>query len=362
MAPAPPGGLRRLSESQARRRDWPLVVRRARASDEAAVIEFASDTWDGWDYIPHAWPVWLEARDGVVLVACRPDDDTPIALTRIALVSATEAWLEGIRVHPQLRGLEVASDLQVAELQWAAAQGANVIRYATSARNEGSHRLGARHGIELLFVLRNYWWSPDPNNEPDDPSAFDPAVRAAATALRGRVLDALAAEGHVASAADTDRLWHIVAGDAGFLAAQRLYEPRPWALGELIAERFARHVERGEVIANANAVAILTREQFAGEDSSLRLALLIGEPTGVTALVERLRAVANRTVRFRVPEDHPLAQDLHDRLLAAGYRSPDFRLHILGRPIDDEHPIPPVDPTRVVLADEPQPIVEPLEF
>jgi GNAT superfamily N-acetyltransferase len=337
-------------------------VRRARASDEAAVLEFASDTWDGWDYIPNAWPLWLAATDGVMLVGHRPDDETPVALTRVAMVSPSEAWLEGIRVHPELRGMEIASDLQVAELQWAAAQGANVIRYATSARNEGSHRLGARHGIELLFGLRNYWWSPDPDDDPDDPSAFDPEVRAAATALRGRVLDAFAANGHVALPTDTDRLWQFVAADAGFSAAHRLYEPRPWALGELTAERFARHIKRGEVMANGGGVGVLTRDQFAGEDSSLRLASLIGEPERVVALVDGMRAAAGKTLRFRIPEGWPLADDLHDRLIAAGYRSPDFKLHILGRPIDDEHPIPDVDQARVALADDPRQILEPPAF
>lgn len=330
-------------------------------------MAFASDTWDGWDYIPHAWPVWLAAQDGVMLVGHRPDDETPLALTRVAMVSPTEAWLEGIRVNPALRGQEIASDLQVAELQWAAAQGATVIRYATSARNEGSHRLGARHGIELLFGLRNYWWSPeldnDPDADPDDPSAFDPDVREAATALRGRVLDALAMGGHVATVADTDQLWQFAADDAGFAAGHHLYEPRPWALGELTVERFARHVERGEVLTDGSrAVAILTRQQSAGEDSSLRLALVVGEPEGVVNVVDRLRTAAGRTLRFRLPEEGPHAQDMHDRLIAAGYRSPDFKLHVLGRPIDREHPIPPVDPARVDLADEPGPIVEPLTF
>lgn len=366
VAPGSSPGLRVLSEPTEPalpRRDWPLVVRRARPEDEAAVVAFASDTWDGWDYIPNAWPVWLAAKDGVMLVAHRPDDERPVAITRIAMMSPTEAWLEGIRVDPALRGQDIASDLQVAELQWAAAQGASVIRYATSARNEGSHRLGARHGIELLFGLRNYWWSPDPDDDPDDPSAFDAKVREAATALRGRVLDSLATDGVVATAADGDRLWQFVAGDAGFIAAQQLYEPRPWALGELTAERFARHLERGEVITNGEtAVAILTRQQFAGEDSSLRLSLLIGEIDSVTGLLERLRATAGKTVRFRLPEDAPQAQDAHDRLIAAGYRSPDFKLHILGRPIDSAHPIPDVEPNRVVLAEEPQPIPEPLAF
>ena len=335
------------------------------------MLAFASDTWDGWDYIPHAWPVWLAATDGVMLVGHRPGDETPVALTRVAMVSPTEAWLEGIRVDPAMRGLEVASDLQVAELHWAAAQGATVLRYATSASNEGSHRLGARHGIELMFGLRNYWWSPnpdpdlDPDHDPEveDPSAFDPEARAEATALRGQVLDALAADGHVARAPDTDRLWRIVDQAAGFRDAQRLYEPRPWGLGELTAERFARHVERGEVLTNGDrAIAIFVREQLPGEDASLRLALLMGDSDGVLEHLERIRTIAGATLTFRLPDEGKLASEVHDRLIAGGYRLNDFKLHILGRPIDSAHPIPEVDPTRVVLAESPARIVEPLTF
>ncbi|MEA2677326.1 MAG: hypothetical protein QOJ81_1467 [Chloroflexota bacterium] len=352
-----------MGGSEERKRDWPLVVRRARESDRDAVLSFATETWDGWDYIPHAWPVWLAATDGVMLVGCRADEDLPVAITRVAMVSPSEAWLEGIRVDPAVRGMEIAADLQVAELHWAAAQGATVIRYATSARNEGSHRLGARHGIELLFAYRNYWWSPDPGEEPHDPSAFDADVRAEATKLRGRVLDALAADGRVATAADAARVWRGLSEYAGFQAAQRLYEPRPWALGELTAEAFGRHVERGEVITSGErAVAILLREQLAGEDSSLRLAHVDGEIDGIIDLGERVREIAgDRTFRLRLPED-ALAEGDDDRLSAAGYRSGDWSLHILGRPIDGAHPLPDIDPTRVVLADEPRQIVEPLAF
>jgi hypothetical protein len=344
-------------------RDWPLVVRRARASDEAAVLGFASETWDGWDYIPHAWPVWLAAHDGVMLVATRPDDDTPIALTRVALVSPTEGWWEGIRVDPELRGMEVAADLQVAELLWSAALGASVIRYATSARNEGSHRLGARHGVNLLLAYRNYWWSLE-EGDPHEPSAFDADVRAASSELRGRVLETLARQGRVVSAADTSRVWDFVSADPGFQAAQRLYEPRPWALGELSAERFARHVQRGEVVtADDRAFAIMLRDQLAGEDSSLRLALLVGEIDAMLDLVAAIRTGAgDATLRFRLAEADPITANTHDRLTTAGYRSGEWSLHILGRAIDADHPVPSVDPTRVVLADEPQPVVTALDF
>ncbi|MEP7360843.1 MAG: hypothetical protein ABI744_04610 [Chloroflexota bacterium] len=344
-------------------RDWAIVVRRARASDRDAVLAFATNTFDGWDYIPEAWPVWLDATDGVMLVATRPNDDQPVAITRIALMSPTDAWLEGIRVDPQVRGTNVASDLQVAELLWVAAQRATVVRYATSARNEGSHRLGARNDITPLCAYRNYLWSPNTDGDPHDPSGFDAAVRAEVTAVRGRVLDAFAADGRVAAVADSERLWTFLSDEASFNAAQRLYEPRPWALCELTADRFARHVERGEVITiDGRAVAILLREQLVGEDSSLRPALLVGDVEGTFELLERTRELAGRTFRFRLPLDSALDLAGHDRLIAAGYHSSDWALHILGRLMDGAHPLPDIDAKRLILADEPQPILEPPRF
>jgi hypothetical protein len=80
-------------------------------------------------------------------------------------------------------------------------------------------------------------------------------------------------------------------------------------------------------------------------------------------LIAAVRAAAgDKTLRFRLAEAEPITANTHDRLIAAGYRSGEWSLHILGRPIDAAHPVPPVDPTRLVLADEPQPIVTPLDF
>jgi len=278
------------------------------------------------------------------------------------MLLSTEAWLEGIRVDPALRGLDIATDMQVAELHWAAAQDATVTRYATGARNEASHRLGARHGFELLFAYRGYWWSPDADSDAREPSAFDPAIRAAATERRAQLLDGLGGLGWLARPTEVGTLWASLSDDATFLAGQRLYEPRPWAMGELTAAAFARHVERGEVIVAGRpsgatgdgwALAILLREQLPGEDSSLRLALLVGDAPRVLELVEQARALAGQTLRFRIPDESPLRTSGHERLLAAGYQSPDWKLHLLGRPMGSAYPIPRLDPARVVLGDRP---------
>ena len=68
-----------------------------------------------------------------------------VAVVRVTMSAKGQAWLEGIRVDPRVRGIDVATDLQVAELRWAAAQGAQVVRYATGAAMRA--RTDSAHGV-----------------------------------------------------------------------------------------------------------------------------------------------------------------------------------------------------------------------
>lgn len=379
-------------------RSWPLVVRRARAEDEQRVLSFATKTWNDWDYVPHAWPRWLEEKDGVMLVgvvgstdaargavaadgARRPvgadgapgpvaADGAPlevgsvIAVVRVAMPATGEAWLEAIRIDPRVRGMEVATDLQVAELHWAAAQGATIVRYATSARNEGSHRLGARGGFELLARFLNTHWQPETANSGDEhgSSGFLREVQADARARRRRLLDALTSEGAVARESDVAQLWSALWSDATFIGGARLYEPRPWALEALTEEKFAEHARLGEVLVHNNggrAVAILVADVAPAEDSAIRLAVLDGAPRAAFELVEQARRLAREPITFRYPVGAPLVNDVTQLYRERGYDLSDWELHIFARPVDDTHPLPPIDPAVLVLEEIPQAIVIP---
>jgi GNAT superfamily N-acetyltransferase len=364
-----------------RRRNWPLVIRRARPGDGEAVKRFASGTFRGWDYLPQAWPRWLEPSDGIMLVgtpgaadgASRPvdadgvplDEDIPVAVVRVALPAWGEAWLEAIRVDPRVRGLDVATDLQVAELHWAAAQGASVVRYATGRRNEASHRLGRRGGFETLVSLESHWWSAtgDPDADDGGPSGFLPEVEAAAAAKRDLLLAALAAESIVAPRDTGARMWRRLAADPGVAAAHRLYEPRPWAFEEISEAKFGRHVQRGEVLllddSGGWALAILVRRPQPAEDSAFRFALLAGDGRAALELIEAARRLAGETIRFRVAADAALFADNEQAFREAGYVSREWALDILSRQIDAAHPIPPIDLAAVVIADSPEPILRP---
>jgi GNAT superfamily N-acetyltransferase len=356
-------------------RPWPVVVRRARPADREPIVRFASATFDGWDYIPHAFDVWLHAPDGVLLVAAagRLADgsvardangqllaaDQPVAVARVALASADEAWLEGIRVDPRIRGMDVATDLQVAELQWAAARGVRVVRYATGERNDASHRLGARHGFELLTALRTYAWTAGAvagAQRPErGPSGFELEVRKAASARRAALLARLRGQGSVAAADGARQLWASLVDDPTFMAGARLYEPRSWALQELTSDLFTRHLAAGEVLVAGDprarwALAVLPREARPAEDVSLHLALLAGDGELAIELAGLVRRVAQEPIRFRLPDPAPLLAAGVERLIGEeGFVPREWVLHLLARAIDEQHPPPEPDPARLVV-------------
>ena len=127
--------------------------------------------------------------------------------------------MEGLRVDPAVRGRGVATAFQLAELTWAQAQGAAVVRYATGETNEASLRLGARHGFDLAGRWRAL--------RPEEPAgATGEATRAGRPAseeppvARPAILSRLSAAGVVAGAGAQPRAFcDRLAGDATFRRA-----------------------------------------------------------------------------------------------------------------------------------------------
>lgn len=123
------------------------TIRPARNDDVATVTPWTTDTFSWGDYVPDRMPIWLEDPDSAVLVSA-DDKDVPVALAHVTMLSTTEAWIEGARVHPDHRRLGLGSELNDAGVAWARERGGRVIRLATEADNEAAisqvDRLGYR--------------------------------------------------------------------------------------------------------------------------------------------------------------------------------------------------------------------------
>jgi GNAT superfamily N-acetyltransferase len=355
----------------------PIAVRRARVDDRAAVLVFASETFGGEDYIAEVWDDWLAAEDGICLAAVaqsgrdgpEPIDsdgrtieaDRPIAFSRVALLSPSEAWLEGIRVDPAVRGRSVATALQVAELAWARAQGASTVRYVTGDDNEASHRLGARHGFRRLADRRT--WGGTRRRERLEAG---PAAGASAS-------ERLAAAG-VALPPDLDarqigRWWRALEADPLFQAGDCLYEWRPWTFQELTLERLAGHVRAGRVVARGEAPAGAEPPGAAGgpwalgvlgpgvyADDEPHLGLLAGQATEALALAAAVRDALAQPVRVRLPDPAPTFEGFERQARALRFTPHRHTVHVLGRDLAD---LPSAEPGQLTYLDEPRPIARP---
>lgn len=130
-------------------------VRAARRSDVDSIVPWTTNTFSWGDYVPARLPVWLDDPDSVVLVSV-DRTDTPIALCHVAMLSPTEGWLEGARVHPERRRSGVGKTLNDTGVEWARERGARVVRLSTEASNLAARnqvaQLGYREVSDWLYA------------------------------------------------------------------------------------------------------------------------------------------------------------------------------------------------------------------
>lgn len=338
-----------------------IRVRRATAGDTAAVLAFTRGTWGGRDYLPDVWRTWLGARDGVVLAAEALETDGaawpgPIAVARLTMLAPGEAWMEGLRVDPAVQGRGVATAIQVAELAWAQAQGALIVRYATGEMNEASLRLGAHHG----FVPSGRWRAVRPAALTGSPTGA--GAKGRAPEPRERILSRLADAGAaVGPGGRLDDMWRRLGSDATFLRGGQLYEWRAWAWQSLTDARLAGHVARGELLEvgdrGPRSAAILAYERLPGET---RVALLGGDVDAALRLVEAVATAAGRPPLVRLPDPSPLLEGIAPRLRQAGWAIGEHAIVLMSRPLVDETgrplPLPEDGRDRIEFAEAPRPL------
>jgi ribosomal protein S18 acetylase RimI-like enzyme len=131
-----------------------LIVRPARPEDRDAVLAFCSRIWDGHDYIKWVWDEWLQGEHGALLVAVAAG--RPVGIVHVRMMSADEAWLEGIRVDPEERRAGIGRALTSKALVAARERGAVVARLMTGSTNTPSQGLIARFGFTRIAEMARY--------------------------------------------------------------------------------------------------------------------------------------------------------------------------------------------------------------
>lgn len=132
-----------------------VSIRPARRDDVASIVSWTSDTFSWGDYIPERLPTWLDQPDSEVLVAA-DEADLPVALCHVTMLSTTEGWLEGARVHPHRRRSGLGKRLNDAGVAWVRERRGRVVRLVTEASNMAARnqvkQLGYREVSRWLFA------------------------------------------------------------------------------------------------------------------------------------------------------------------------------------------------------------------
>ncbi len=129
-----------------------MEVRPARVEDIPKVAHWTQDTFDWGDYVPERLPKWLADQDSHTVVCL--DGDAIVGVSNTVMLSDTEAWLEGARVHPDHRRRGVASLMNRTGLDWARDRGARVARLAVEDTNTA-----AREQVEVMGYRQTSKWA-----------------------------------------------------------------------------------------------------------------------------------------------------------------------------------------------------------
>jgi RimJ/RimL family protein N-acetyltransferase len=237
------------------------------------MLRITKDVWEGNDYIPSVWHEWLDDCRGCLQVATRNGD--VVGLQHVAVLPDGSAWLEGIRVVPEMQGAGIGSALLQAGIRWARLAGCPAVRLATSSGNEASNRIAEKEGVRVRAQFQRVEARPAPGEQ----------------------------SARIALPTELDSVWEWVQREG------IEYYTEGWTAHRLTWDRvrflLAVHaiaVVDGESSIEAMAIATLSERR-----PSLRIGLLHGSASGVSALASWLRARAAERDLNRL--QGPLAAD-----------------------------------------------------
>jgi ribosomal protein S18 acetylase RimI-like enzyme len=287
-----------------------MEVRPARAEDRDAVLAFCDRIGGEQDYIRWVWEDWLrEESQGQATTLVGVLDGRPVGLVHMRMLSEDEAWIEGIRVDPDVRRQGIARVLTSKTMIAARERGAAVVRLFIDASNVASQRLVARFGFTRVAEVA-YYSAPTLESEPKEETG---------------------AQLVSASEDDFERIWAWLE-QSNLTPFNGGVEIVDWAARAVTEPVLHAHLAAGEVwlleergTIQALSIATGTVGTGAGEhaDSTLEVHYLDGASEGIGRMALALRHVAAEHGLAEVELWLPDLLILADAMAGAGYTRPE---------------------------------------
>ena len=277
----------------------PFMIRHAEGADKDKVLAFCDHTFDWGDYLRLVWDDWFADGTGPLLVATL--DEEPVGVAKVTLVTPTEAWLQGLRIHQAYRRRGLAWQFQTRCLNVARELGASVARLATSSKNTPVHKTTERAGMRR---------------------AVEVEVLQAASVPSGKGSVPLAP----LTLEDWPQVSKFIFDGAALAAMGGLYET-DWMWQTLTHDKLRAHLARGQVLAvraedgEIATVAVVSAVDLV--DQVLPVGYADGREPHMTSLALGLRGRAGALQAAKAEVALPVASPLRQAFVRAGYKPED---------------------------------------
>ncbi len=142
--------------------------RKARHEDKSAILDISKDVWEGTDYLPEIFDKWVEGKGGEFTVA--EIDGRVVGCAKFTVLSPKEYWLEGIRVHRDMRGRGIAKKITEYYIDKAKSLGYEYLSLSTYIENHESKKIIKDYGFEPTLELMGFY--ADENIQVDDVTEY----------------------------------------------------------------------------------------------------------------------------------------------------------------------------------------------
>jgi ribosomal protein S18 acetylase RimI-like enzyme len=142
-----------------------ITIREARPKDREQILAFTRHTFRWGDYLDQTWDRWRRERTGKLIVA--EIGGRVVGNLHLAILGEGEAWVEGMRVHPDFRRRGISTLMDRRAVKYAREAGCQVIRLETGSSNYAAQAAIVSLGYRYVMSLRE-WEAPSTKGSPQN--------------------------------------------------------------------------------------------------------------------------------------------------------------------------------------------------
>jgi GNAT superfamily N-acetyltransferase len=276
--------------SPSRRKSGRVIIRQAKASDKAPILEISKNIWSGHDYLPAVWDYWLSDKKGRLIVATV--NGRTVGVAHAVLQTPYIVWLEGLRVHEQYRGLGIAGKLNIALVEWAKGKGARVARLSTHINNRASRNHLEKIGFPVMQTFQRLDSTKGLGTEPPDVKVPRRSAK---------------------------RLWNWLRTRSNFAENHAMYSDG-WTWHPLTLQSLRDLLSQGRVLVISKDGQPSSCCIFLDEEKILTMGFAAGDRSEVAKLIRMLRFMKFQKKREKLRVLLPLRSSLVRMLELSGFK------------------------------------------